>query len=139
MDQYLFLSSTDTLSIFSSNHAGDFKVILPEEIDCVSNEWELALIDYDLPRPPKGAYSMKICVDVCEPSICANSRLPVVRVVPSALFRNQLSHPIYIKIRPQRLKEIRIYLLDIKGNSISRLQGSTSVTLHLRQTPLRLV
>ncbi len=139
MDHYLFLSSADTFGIFTGNHAGNFKVRLPQEIDCVESQWELALIDYDLPRQPKGALSVKICVDICEPSPCGSNLLPIVRVVPALNYRDQLSNPIYIKVRPQKVREVNVYLLNLKGKGILDIRGTCTVTLHLRQTPLRLV
>ena len=138
MDHYLFLNSKDSLNLYTDNSASNFRVRLPQDLD-LSGEWEVALLDFDFPKPSRGTGCMRVCVDFCQESVAGGRTLPVLRSLSEVVHRGRIERPIYIRVTTQRLSELRVYVLGAKQSFVNYPAGSVSnITLHLRQTPLKL-
>ena len=119
---YFFLSSTDSIGLYPTNHAWDFTVEIGKYIS-LKGEWKCALIDINIPNSTDELY---IFCDLCESNYVMDNFLPLLRTV-----RRSFTTPYYINISPDHASQIRVYIKTKRGTTPSFTRERLTCTLHV--------
>ncbi len=112
---YLFLSSNDAKSYYSTNTATDFTVQLPETL-VLKGEWwcsleEIKFLNKFAVPVPSLVY---VCCDFVEDSYVGGRKLPVLRTVsikPRSLKTDlTFDNPFYLRVSRSELRQLRVYI-----------------------------
>ena len=125
---YVHLSSEDSKQYFPKNHTSRFTIKLPEILH-LKEHWEVALCSITLPKMKEK--KLLVCSDVCSESIIGEKRLPLLRVLAGTIpsFFEPLQ---YIRVRPQDIERITIYINSSSGSPVSFTAGECNCTLHFK-------
>jgi hypothetical protein len=144
MDQWVYLSSQDSASLYRDNHGGNFTIQLPKVLQG-NGDWEVALTEIKLPPLGPRIKTIEVCTDICEHTIVGDELHPILRRIALLSPEKESFHSfhtnIYRKGTGTNVHQIKIYLVDSQGNGIRLRKGyayAVECTLHFRQTPLRL-
>ena len=124
MTNYIHLSSTDNVDIFQNNVGNDFTCLLPNAIDNLVDDYEMALCYIQGPLP--SAYN--VFCDVIEQNVIKGQTLPILRHV---LSKRDFLDLQYIKVSVPRVTRIRISLTDLNLKPLT-LSGTVRLTICLR-------
>ena len=118
MINYIHLSSTDNVDIFPNNVGSDFTCLLPNSVENLVDDYEMALCYIQGPLP--SAYN--VFCDVIEQNAIKGQTLPILRHV---LSKRDFLDLQYIKVAVPRVNRIRIFLTDLnlKPLTLSGLLG----------------
>ena len=136
-EQYLFLSSQDSLDYFPNNKSNHFTIKLPGLLK-LPGTWKCALVEMTYfpqfeGQRPKQIY---LCSDIVHESYASDSMLPVLRKVsvPSGISTKiSVTFPqnYYFKVSREEIQYIQIYIKDQKLRDPSFVVEPFSCTLHL--------
>ena len=137
---FVYISSdVDKENYFPGNTPTSFRVKLPGRVTFrPQGQWEVALLDIDLPRPIDKYNAIYITINssICKPSPVNAILAPVLnRVYFNQINRGAPVHfdnPRYIPLCVEGLDIIDIYLTDNTGIYPSFKQGKVNGTLHFR-------
>ena len=140
----MYLSSRDSLILYSNNQFDDFIVELPEMYRFREGEkWSVALTDISISSESMTSLPESIIVmsDIISDSLIQERYLPVLRPIPahSKELITSLFHPHYILLTNLRISRIRIYCLSEKltpliNSSLWDRDAITRCTLHFKNT-----
>ena len=123
---HIHLSSLDSQTRFPTNTGSDFRVQLPEELTLPRGEWTLGLTAAHLSSLPETP--VFICSDICEETVVGEKKLPVLALITEK--QVEPSHVVYLRLKTESLKSIRIYLTDRSGEKLSEPVSTLYCTLH---------
>jgi len=144
--QFLYLSSNDSMNFFPTNSHANFYVKMLNPSIFLYNQlcgvigfqyYDSVLLD-NLPVANNTSLNMYICSDICQHSFINDSMLPVltrfnVKVNnDSALKEISIPNPIYIPIVRFFKQDIHLYIKGDENVTISFTKGPTKATLHLK-------
>ena len=129
MTNYIHLSSTDNVDIFPNNVGSNFTSLLPNSIDNLVDDYEMALCYIQGPLP--SVYN--VFCDVIEQNVIKGQTLPVLRHV---LSKRDFPDLQFIKVAVPRVSRIRIFLTDLNLKPL-KTSGTVRCTLCLRKRPIK--
>ena len=124
--KYLFLSSEDSTTIYSSNKGSNFIVDLPEPLE-LHGEWYCALSEIYITKN-KGVKKQNyyIYCDIIDYSYINNNYFPLLRIVSeSSTFTNLY----YFKVKQQTVKQITISIKKKTGDYSNIINSLCVLTL----------
>ena len=137
MDTYLYLSSSDSSSIHTSNIWYDFTVELPQPIN-LKGIWECALVEFQITTSTRGDQAFCVCTNICQESCVGEAQLPILRRLSWVEKKKEAGfdfpRPHYLGVKLSTLKRIRVYITGLQGSVKADKSGQVTCTLHLRRT-----
>ena len=134
---YIFLSSSDSKQINSTNKPHDFTVVLPQSISFnreEGTEWTVALADIAITNQGDLTKTILVFCDIVSPSLIRGSYNPVLRSFPSQTLKStSLFLPYYLPVNSSLIERIRIYLVDdkLKPITFDESKGDIELTCSL--------
>ena len=136
-DLRIVLRSTDCVDYYKDNKTYNFRVKLNKPLN-LDGSWKIASTDFAFsstkyfPRQE----SLYFFSNICQDSLVGCSSITLLR---SVFLYNKtdsaktFANPYYIPVKIGYVNEIHIYITDHKNNLTSLLDGTSTVTLHLKQ------
>jgi hypothetical protein len=143
---YIYVSSEDSALLYPDNSWNDFTVELPNPIHLTEagGPWEMCVMQYLLyaskttSKNRKSVNPLYILCDSVECSVVGSKEQKVLTVVQTREDLRKLrtpTNPRYVRILGDRLSQIRLYLRDGDGSTLSFVDGATWCALHIRKAP----
>ena len=131
---YLFLSSDSSKAQFPANAPGDFTIELPLPYD-LQGQWMCGLKDISI---SVGEDVLYVCSDICEESYAEDTMIPILRALQSSKGKKtqpyfHFDDPMYVKIKPNVLTRLRIFIRDSKLESPTLQDPIVRCILHLKR------
>ena len=133
---YLYLSSDTSKDIYPDNHAGSFRVKLPQTL-YLGGKWTIALLDIDLPKISQNPkpHHITLQTSISTPCIYKSGLNSVIqRLYFSEVKRGlpvYITNPRYMPVSINILDTFDMFITDDKGQKVPFEPGSLECTLHL--------
>lgn len=129
-EHYLYISSSDSKTIYPNNNASEFRVELPTCL-MLRGDWEIALIEFKFSHSKTNDYALLF--DGCECSYINDSFRPVLRFIESGTLQRIYDNPIYLRVTRDMIERLHILLLPCDDLHSTLNTESLRCTLHLRK------
>jgi hypothetical protein len=132
MDQYyIFLSDTDSKTLYPNNSGNNFTAYLPQSLD-LQGTWMVAVTCVALETTNPSFPGVLVCCDLCEDSIVGDARYPILRNLTFLKRRVswEFTNLEYHRVKKNRANSIRIYIKE-KLNPVPITKFMC--TLHLKR------
>ena len=129
-EHYLYVSSSDSKTIYPNNNPSEFRVELPTCL-MLRGDWEIALIEFKFSHSKTN--DSALLLDGCECSYINDSFRPVLRFLESGTMHRIYNNPIYISITRDMFERLHLILLPCDGLQSSLSTELLRCTLHLRR------
>jgi len=138
MSQYLTINSNHNLEYFPDNQSYRFKTYFQAPLS-LKGVWKVALVDLYMAEPNmKFRYNLYLYCDACDGYIVDGENENLLRMVKSTKAANwtqSFNNPQYLPVNKSELRELEIYIKDMKGNFATFLKKPVSLTLHFKSYP----
>lgn len=134
----MFIYGSSKKNLYKENEPGSFRINLGTILE-LEGEWEMALLDIDLPLLEKGYRPLYLTLfsNICSSSILEASQKPVFYRIYRSDFKPRkvlkITTPRYVPLNVNSLQTVNMYMLDEKGQKPSFQSGQVNCTLHLRK------
>ena len=134
----MYIYAESGKGLYKENDPADFRIDLGTTLE-LEGDWEIALLDIDLPTMTKDYEAMFVTLysNICQESIEDGIQRPILYRLFKSYFRSgkalNITTPHYVPVNSQSLRTIHIYILDQRRKKPSFLPGRTTCTLHLRK------
>lgn len=140
-DFFMLLSNDACKTYYPSNNATDFTINLPSTLNFTDPGWRCGLCEIECYPNPKTPKSLFLLTDICEETIVNNQKLPLLRMISLCNYkitRKPLtitySNVFYRLVKRQSIDQLRIYIKDVSGESLSVELEKLTCTLHFKRS-----